>query len=103
MVIRFDNKALKEQRLAHNIGVEGDPETLRGTISEADAIVSSVKKLQEEGMVVEPTPNAVDEAHMDAIKEEAQKARRESVPELKPEAAVEAKKANAENVERTWG
>jgi hypothetical protein len=65
MVIRFDNKALKEQRNAHNIGVEGDPETLKGTMSEADAIVSSVKKLQDEGLVVGPTPNDVDAREAD--------------------------------------
>jgi len=101
MVIRFDNKLIKEQRQAHNIGVEGDPETLKGTISEADAIVSSVKKLQDEGAVVEPTPNAVDEAHMNSIKEE-QKAH-DAAPELNPDAAKAAQKTNQENAEKTWG
>jgi protein phosphatase PTC1 len=48
MVVRFYNKAVKERKNEHSIGVEGDPETLKGGISEADAIVSSVKKLQDE-------------------------------------------------------
>jgi protein phosphatase PTC1 len=48
MVVRFLNKAVKERKIEHSIGVEGDSETLKGGMSEADAIVSSVKKLQEE-------------------------------------------------------
>jgi hypothetical protein len=48
MVVRYDNKALKELKNSHSIGVEGDPDTVRGSVSEADAIVSSVKKLQDE-------------------------------------------------------
>jgi protein phosphatase PTC1 len=68
MIVRFDNRLIKEQRQAHNIGVEGDPETLKGTMSEADAIVSSVKKLQDEmpGHVPDPTPNAIDEREVNA-------------------------------------
>jgi protein phosphatase PTC1 len=48
MVVRFLNKAVKERKIEHSIGVEGDSETMKGGMSEADAIVSSVKKLQEE-------------------------------------------------------
>lgn len=48
MVVRYDNKALKALKDSSSIGVEGDPETIRGSVSEADAIVSSVKRLQEE-------------------------------------------------------
>jgi len=48
MVVRYDNKALRELKTSHSIGVEGDSETLKGAVSEADAIVSSVKKLQDE-------------------------------------------------------
>jgi len=48
MVVRFINKAVKERQTEHSIGVDGDAETLQGGMSEADAIVSSVKKLQEE-------------------------------------------------------
>lgn len=48
MVVRYDNKALKELKNSSSIGVEGDPDTIRGSVSEADAIVSSVKRLQEE-------------------------------------------------------
>ncbi|KAF2418465.1 PP2C-domain-containing protein [Tothia fuscella] len=48
MVVRFYNKGIKESKTQHSIGVEGDPETLKGAVSEADAIVSSVKKIQDE-------------------------------------------------------
>lgn len=45
MVVRFDNKMLQDtvaQRV-EPIGVEGDPATQEGGISEAQAIVSAVK------------------------------------------------------------
>ncbi len=44
MIVRFDNKALKQRKTESTIGVDGDPESVRGGISEADAIVSEAKK-----------------------------------------------------------
>merc|ERR1711981_1225733 len=107
MVIRFDNAALRVQRSAHNIGVEGDPETLKGTMSEADAIVKSVEKLQSEGMVVGPTPNAVDEAEEEkkgANEPTGEQAgEQEAGPELNAEALEEAKRKKEENVRQMEG
>jgi hypothetical protein len=102
MIVRFDNKAIKEQRQAHNTGVEGDPETLKGTMSEADAIVSSVKKLQEEGHVPEPTPNAADEREAKANEPTGDEGQgvQEVGPELKPEGLQEVKKKKEENLRK---
>jgi len=44
MVVRFDNQAVKARKTDATIGVEGDEETLKGGISEADAIVEEVAK-----------------------------------------------------------
>jgi len=44
MVIRFDNQALKARKRDSTIGVEGDLDTSKVGISEADAIVSEAKK-----------------------------------------------------------
>ena len=46
MIVRFDNKALQQtvERRAEPIGVEGDPPTVKGGISEADAIVKEARK-----------------------------------------------------------
>ena len=103
MIVRFDNAALRAQRSAHNIGVEGDPETLKGTMSEADAIVRSVEKLQGEGMVVGPTPNAVDEMEVEEAKKGANEptgeaGEQEGGPELNAEALEEAKRKKEENM-----
>ena len=103
MIVRFDNAAIRAQRSAHSIGVEGDPETLKGALSEADAIVSSVKKLQDEGMQVGPTPNAIDEQEAEAGNkvegkaEEMESLKEEDVPELNTEALEEAKRKKEEN------
>jgi protein phosphatase PTC1 len=96
MIVRFDNAALRAQRSAHNIGVEGDPETLKGTISEADAIVGSVKRLQEEGVVTVggPTPNAIDER--EAEERHGGEGRDVKAPELNPEAVEEARRKKEE-------
>jgi len=47
MVVRFDNSALKARKQDGTIGVEGDPETGVGGISEADAIVKEAKRAEE--------------------------------------------------------
>lgn len=46
MIVRFDSKALQQtvERKAEPIGVEGDPPTVKGGISEADAIVKEARK-----------------------------------------------------------
>jgi protein phosphatase PTC1 len=46
MVVRFDNKLLQETQEAKDnlIGVDGDPSTKAGGISEAQAIVSDIQK-----------------------------------------------------------
>lgn len=110
MVIRFDNAAIRAQRSAHNIGVEGDPETLPGTLTEAQAIVSSVKKLQDEGMVVGPTPNAIYEGEVEeeerikkgspprANEPTGAQKEQEPGPELNAEALEEAKRKKEENL-----
>jgi protein phosphatase PTC1 len=43
MIVRFDNKALKERKTESVIGVDGDP-GLQGGFSEVDAIVSQARK-----------------------------------------------------------
>ena len=49
MIVRFDNKAVQQtvERKSEPIGVEGDPPTQKGGISEADAIV--LEALQKSG------------------------------------------------------
>ena len=46
MVVRFDNKAIKQaiENKVEPIGVEGDPLSKKGGISEADAIVKEARK-----------------------------------------------------------
>lgn len=48
MIIRFDNNALRDTVERRNgaelIGVEGDPATARGGVSEADAIVAEARQ-----------------------------------------------------------
>ena len=46
MIVRFDNKALQQtvERKTEPIGVDGDPSTVKGGISEADAIVQEARK-----------------------------------------------------------
>ena len=86
MVVRFHNKAVKERKTEHSIGVEGDSETPKGGMSEADAIVSSVKKLQDETGETVHDHQATTE--MIVEEEEA-----EPGPELKTD-ALEAAKVN---------
>jgi protein phosphatase PTC1 len=93
MIVRFDNKALKELKSAHSIGVEGDSETLKGGMSEADAIVSSIKKLQEEtGESAVSEKIGANTAGSMIVEEEEQDA--EPGPELSVEGLEEAKAKN---------
>lgn len=81
MVVRFDNQAVQQtvDRKAEPIGVEGDPATQKGGISETEAIISRQKEiLQESGELLDRVPSNI-------VEEEEQ----EPGPELNL-AAVEA-------------
>lgn len=96
MVVRYDNKALKELKNSHSIGVEGDPDTIKGSVSEADAIVSSVKKLQDEtGEAGIDKIGANTANQMIVEEEEAPGSVAEPGPELNTEAVEMAKKNKA--------
>lgn len=49
MIVRFDKEALVESQNNKNIGVEVDPASTTGKISEAEKIVGEVRKQIEEG------------------------------------------------------
>ncbi|PSS00929.1 phosphatase 2C-like domain-containing protein [Coniella lustricola] len=49
MIVRFDKEALVESQNNENIGVEVDPASTTGKISEAEKIVGDIKKQIEEG------------------------------------------------------
>jgi protein phosphatase PTC1 len=44
MVVRFDNRALRQRKNEAAMGVDGDQATLKGGVTEADAIVAHAKK-----------------------------------------------------------
>lgn len=80
MVVRFDNKALQHnvERKTEPIGVEGDPPSALGGISEADAIVKEAKKSMGDAGVDVPDSAAMEEAtkgriSQGIIKEEEEK------------------------------
>ncbi|KAL8817628.1 MAG: hypothetical protein Q9223_003580 [Gallowayella weberi] len=81
MLVRFDGKALQQtvERKAEPIGVEGDPPTKQGGISEADAIVKEARKSMGDlarGEEIEETKRRVSQ---DVIREELES---EPGPEL---------------------
>lgn len=81
MVVRFDGQAVQQtvDRKVEPIGVEGDPATQKGGMTEAEAIISKQKEaLQESGAYLDRMPSDI------AEEEEA-----EPGPELNP-AALEA-------------
>ncbi|KAF2005563.1 PP2C-domain-containing protein [Amniculicola lignicola CBS 123094] len=82
MVVRFDNKALRQRKNETPLGVEGDAPNAGG-ISEADAIVAQARK-----QVGEPEV-PVEQAASQMIKEEEEQ---EPGPELNIDAAKAAKK-----------
>jgi protein phosphatase PTC1 len=93
MVVRYDNKALKELKNSHSIGVEGDPDTIKGSVSEADAIVSSVKKLQDEAGDIGVEKIGANTANQMIVEEEeGHGSVAEPGPELNAEAVEKAKK-----------
>lgn len=64
MVVRFDSQRVQEtvDRKAEPIGVEGDPSSNKGTLSEADAIVQQQKnKLDESGLLLDRVPSDIAE------------------------------------------
>ena len=87
MVVRFDNQALQQNvdRKVEPIGVEGDPSSKSGGISEADAIVKEARKSMGDvnkgdlGDLVEGDRNRVSQQ---IIREEEEQ---EPGPELDPE------------------
>lgn len=86
MIVRFDGRAVQEtvQNKTEPIGVDGDPATKQGGISEAEHIVlDAKKKLDETGEPMGPvSTNEIIEAEQDA----------EPGPELNPEALEAARK-----------
>jgi len=83
MVVRFDNKAVRQRKNEGTIGVEGDPVTAKGNITEAEAIVAQARK-----SIGEPQ-QSVESAAADIIREEEEK---EPGPELNLDAAKAAQK-----------
>lgn len=87
MVVRFDSKAVQQtvNQQAEPIGVEGDPPTKQGGISEAEAIVmESKKKLEDNGEALDRIPS-------DLIEQEEEHDA-EPGPELNAEALQKARK-----------
>ena len=80
MVVRFDNKALRQaaEKKVDPIGVEGDAPSKKGGLSEADAIVREARKslALPDGVDVEEQINRVSQ---EIIQEEEEK---EPGPEL---------------------
>ena len=87
MMVRFDSKAVQQTvaREVEPIGVDGDPATKKGGVSEAEAIVAeSQQHLEASGEKVERIPT---EELMEGQEQAA-----EPGPELNPEAVQRARK-----------
>lgn len=93
MLVRFDGKALQQtvERKTEPIGVEGDPPTKQGGISEADAIVKEARKGMGDNLSkpeeIEETKRRVSQ---EIIREEAE---HEPGPELDLEGAKHLERA----------
>ncbi|KAH7068079.1 phosphatase 2C-like domain-containing protein [Paraphoma chrysanthemicola] len=83
MVVRFDNKALRQRKNEAGMGVEGDPATVKGGITEAEAIVAQARK-----SIGEPE-QSVESAAKEIIMEESEA---EPGPELNIDAVKAAQK-----------
>jgi protein phosphatase PTC1 len=83
MVVRFDNKAVRQRKNESAMGVEGDPLTSRGNVTEAEAIVAQARK-----SIGDPQ-QSVESAAAEIIQEEEEK---EPGPELNLDAARAAQK-----------
>ncbi|KAI4163383.1 MAG: hypothetical protein LQ342_002890 [Letrouitia transgressa] len=84
MIVRFDGKALQQtvERKAEPIGVEGDPSTKNGGISEADAIVKEARKSMGDLVKPEEMEETKRRVSQEIIKEEEEK---EPGPEMDPD------------------
>lgn len=87
MVIRFDSKAVQQTATnqSQNIGVDGDPATQTGGISEAEALVMESKKMLDE------SGEGLDRIPSDLIEQEEEHDA-EPGPELNAEALEKARK-----------
>jgi protein phosphatase PTC1 len=83
MVVRFDNKALRQRKNDAAMGVDGDQATMKGGITEAESIVAQARK-----SIGEPE-QSVESAAKSIIMEEAEA---EPGPELNIDAAKAAQK-----------
>jgi protein phosphatase PTC1 len=91
MVVRFDNNKLQATQAQKDnlIGVEGDPSSLPGGVSEADAIVSESKKfIAEGGDPLAPKQPTTQEMMADVERNQ------EGGPELNPAALEHARRDN---------
>ncbi|KAL8948723.1 MAG: hypothetical protein Q9222_005118 [Ikaeria aurantiellina] len=95
MLVRFDGKALQQtvERKAEPIGVEGDPPTKGGGISEADSIIKEARKSMGELVKPEEVEEVKRRVSQDIIREEGES---EPGPEMDPEGIkhLEAAKQN---------
>ena len=84
MVVRFDNKAVQEnvEHKVAPIGVDGDPPSRDGGISEADAIVKEARKSMPDASKLEASEADEHRVSQEVIKEEEEQ---ETGPELDPE------------------
>jgi protein phosphatase PTC1 len=83
MVVRFDNKALRQRKNDAAMGVDGDQATVKGGITEAEAIVAQARKS------IGEQDTSVEAATQEIIMEEAEA---EPGPELNIDAAKAARK-----------
>ena len=84
MVVRFDSKALQQtvERKTEPIGVEGDPPSVKGGISEADAIVKEARMSMGDTSKLDVSEEEKRRFSKEIIEEEEEK---EPGPELDPE------------------
>lgn len=90
MVVRFDNSKLQATQEQKDLGVEGDPSSIPGGVSEADAIVSESKKFIAEG----GDPLALEKPTTQEMVVDVEQ-NQEAGPELNPAALEHAKRDQA--------
>ncbi|KAL5119611.1 mgpp2cl-1, protein phosphatase 2C-like protein 1 [Pleosporales sp. CAS-2024a] len=83
MVVRFDNKALRQRKHEAAMGVEGDQATVKGGVTEAEAIVAQARKS------IGDAEQSTESATQEIIMEESEA---EPGPELSMDAARAAQK-----------
>ena len=84
MIVRFDSKAVQQtvERKAEPIGVEGDPSSVKGGISEADAIIKEARKSMGDTSKLDVSEEEKRRFSQEVIEEEEGQ---EAGPELDPE------------------